>query len=153
MIVFQFSLTYIRKKRRSSSPEFHPSDQEQNAPSSTPQLSPIENNNSGTTAASSDVNPPPKNVPPPPVEPEEGEKNVIKVQFRLPDGSRRPLRALPTVSVGWLIRAAAHFSGLEEREVDLTTAFPKRSLRDDLEKLLSEADVNGEMLSVRVLGE
>ncbi len=97
-----------------------------------------------------------KMVPSLPEEPPEGAPGVVKVSFRLLDGARRgPARVFSEEhTIGRLITIAAHYSDLEEGDVDLVTSFPKRSLRGlGLETTIKEADVAGDMLAIRRMGD
>jgi len=102
--------------------------------------------------------------PPLPDEPPENTPNVVKVSFRLLDGSvKKGIRVHSTEhTILHLLKIAWHYSSnvstesgtsmiTKLEEVDLWTAFPKRSLRGlgNLEMSVKEADVAGEMLGVQ----
>lgn len=89
-------------------------------------------------------------VPSLPDEPPDTAEGVLKIPLRLLDGSRIFAKVIAAEhTVGRLLTIAAYHSSLGETEVDLTTAFPKRSLRDlGLDTKVQDADVAGEMLSV-----
>eukprot|EP00392_Amoebophrya_sp_AT5.2_P000865 g867.t1 len=112
----------------------------------------------GTTRHGAD--PPKKVVPPLPAAPDEAAHEpgaIVKVSFRLPEGGKRagPFKVLKTDPMSTLLQAAAHYSELEEADIDVFTGIPPpQSLRHQigLEKTVAEAGVGGQLLNVRKLG-
>eukprot|EP00442_Polarella_glacialis_P008824 CAMPEP_0115108272 /NCGR_PEP_ID=MMETSP0227-20121206/37887_1 /TAXON_ID=89957 /ORGANISM="Polarella glacialis, Strain CCMP 1383" /LENGTH=422 /DNA_ID=CAMNT_0002506499 /DNA_START=36 /DNA_END=1305 /DNA_ORIENTATION=+ len=94
-------------------------------------------------------------VPTLPEEPVESLEH-LKVSLRLPSGSRITRRFLPTDSLEQMFIVAAALSEQPLRLVDLSTQFPKRSLRDvegGLQILMKDAQVAGSVVMVTVRSE
>merc|ERR1712151_1328543 len=64
--------------------------------------------------------------------PEEPAENVehLKVSFRMPDGKRLMRRFLPTDPVNRMLAVASATTGVAIGKIDISSQFPKRSLRD-----------------------
>mmetsp|Transcript_20707 Transcript_20707/g.58072 ORF Transcript_20707/g.58072 Transcript_20707/m.58072 type:complete len:471 (-) Transcript_20707:32-1444(-) len=105
----------------------------------------------GPPAASEAVEEPPKEpVCALPEEPAEGVEH-LKVSFRMPSGQRVTRRFVPTDTVEQMFVVASALSEMPPTAVDLSTQFPKRSLRDidgGLQALLKDAQVAGCMVVV-----
>eukprot|EP00411_Alexandrium_monilatum_P017502 CAMPEP_0175238486 /NCGR_PEP_ID=MMETSP0093-20121207/29059_1 /TAXON_ID=311494 /ORGANISM="Alexandrium monilatum, Strain CCMP3105" /LENGTH=450 /DNA_ID=CAMNT_0016532495 /DNA_START=1 /DNA_END=1353 /DNA_ORIENTATION=- len=85
-----------------------------------------------------------------PEEPAEGTE-CIKVSFRLPSGQRVTRRFLPADPVEQMFGVVSALSETPPSRVDLSTQFPKRSLRDvGLQVLMKDAEVAGSMVLVNV---
>jgi len=108
-------------------------------------------------ASSSQAEPAEDSTPkePVPALPEEPADSVehLKVSLRLPSGQRITRRFVPTDSVEQMFVVAAALSEQPTRLVDLSTQFPKRSLRDiegGLSTPMKDAQVAGSMILVTV---
>jgi len=98
--------------------------------------------------------------PPAPVEPvaampvEPGaDVGTLKVSFRLPNGQRVTRRFVPTDCVEQMFAVASASAETPPSRIDLSTQFPKRSLRDiegGLTCQLKDAGVAGSMIMVSV---
>jgi len=87
-----------------------------------------------------------------PEEPAEAEEH-LKVSFRMPAGQRITRRFRPIDSVEQMFNAASALSEQPVRLIELSTQFPKRSLRDiegGLETLMKDAQVAGSVVLVNV---
>mmetsp|Transcript_44383 Transcript_44383/g.105115 ORF Transcript_44383/g.105115 Transcript_44383/m.105115 type:complete len:456 (-) Transcript_44383:82-1449(-) len=85
-----------------------------------------------------------------PDEPSE-DQDCIKVSLRLPSGQRATRRFLRVDPVERLFQVASALSEKAMDLIEISTAFPKRSLRDiegGLQALLKDADVAGSMVNV-----
>mmetsp|Transcript_127435 Transcript_127435/g.354756 ORF Transcript_127435/g.354756 Transcript_127435/m.354756 type:complete len:450 (-) Transcript_127435:204-1553(-) len=77
----------------------------------------------------------------------------LKVSFRLPSGQRVTRRFLPTDPLEQMFAVASALTEQPPSRVDLSTQFPKRSLRDvpgGLQVLMKDAEVAGNMVLVNV---
>jgi hypothetical protein len=86
-----------------------------------------------------------------PAEPEGPE--CLKVMLKLPSGERYPRRFLPNAPVAEMFAVASAKVGAPVSKVELSTQFPKRSLRDiagGMESLLKDAEVAGSQVMVSV---
>lgn len=104
----------------------------------------------GDAQAPPAVQAPPQSTVPVPEEPP-ADVEHLKVSFRTPSGQRVARRFLPSERVEHLLAVAASLVGQPVEEIDLSTQFPRRSLRDiegGPEKCLKDAGVAGNMLLV-----
>lgn len=87
-----------------------------------------------------------------PEEPPEGAE-ALKVSFRLPSGARSMRRFLKADPTDRMFDVASALAQEPKSSIDLSTQFPKRSLRelpDGLATLMSEAQVAGNMILITV---
>lgn len=87
-----------------------------------------------------------------PPEPDEGLAH-LKVSFRLPAGQKINRRFLPTDPLERMFAVASALTAQPPSRVDLSTQFPKRSLRDvdgGLQLLVKDAQVAGNLILVTV---
>jgi len=88
-----------------------------------------------------------------PEEPPEGTQH-LKVSFKLPSGQRVPRRFLPDAPVEQMFAVASAATEQPMSRIDLSTQFPKRSLRTidgGMQALMKDAQVAGSMVLVNVL--
>lgn len=86
-------------------------------------------------------------MPPEPAETEEH----LKVSFRLPNGTRVQRRFPPAGQLELMFQAASALAEKPPSSIDLSTQFPKRSLRDvegGMQVLLKDAQVAGNVITV-----
>lgn len=135
------------------SPAGSPSMQPQEAPlasSADMELTGLDEALIAADAASTTPAPEQEPIPALPEEPSETSEHV-KVSFRLPSGQRVARRFLSNDNLEQMFVVAAALSQQPLRSVDLSTQFPKRSLRDiegGLQVLIKDAQVAGNMLLV-----
>jgi len=87
-----------------------------------------------------------------PEEPAEGLEH-LKVSFRMPSGQRHTRRFLPDDQVGRMFATASALAERPPGLIDLSTQYPKRSLRDvegGMQARMKDAQVAGSMILVTV---
>lgn len=95
----------------------------------------------------------PKELPAEMPEEPPADAEALKVSFRLPSGQRTMRRFLPSDTVDRMFGVASALAQEPQSLIDLSTQFPKRSLRDlpdGLETLMSNAQVAGNMILITV---
>lgn len=94
---------------------------------------------------------PPREAPAEMPEEPPADAQHLKVSFRLPTGKTERRRFLPADPVERMFQVASALAGAPLRLVDLSTNFPKRSLRDiagGLDCLVKDAEVAGSQVMV-----
>ncbi len=83
-------------------------------------------------------------------EPPEGTPDAIKIQFRLPNGSRAVRRFLKSEVVGALYTYVGITCGKDHRGVELRAGFPPKDLASRKDETVEEAGLAGEMVHGRI---
>jgi len=105
------------------------------------------------TSADEALAPPVEGIAAEPEEPPEDTQH-LKVSFKLPSGQRVTRRFLPDAPVEQMFAVASRATEQPMSRIDLSTQFPKRSLRNiegGMQALMKDAQVAGSMVLVNVL--
>mmetsp|Transcript_14044 Transcript_14044/g.26790 ORF Transcript_14044/g.26790 Transcript_14044/m.26790 type:complete len:369 (+) Transcript_14044:60-1166(+) len=83
-------------------------------------------------------------------EPPEGNPGSIKIQFRLPNGSRAVRRFFKSETVGALYTYVGMTCGKDHRGVELRAGFPPKDLGSRKDETVEDAGLAGEMVHGRI---